>query len=350
MSVMVWTGVGTSPEIISHSQSHPNYLRVEFDEDMTNNAVLIATSSYSIPGLVTMLVTRVDANTVDIVFDLSIPEALTVMTVVGPQDLALNPMNGTYEFNGITHFKITDAKPYGKRTFLLNFSMDPYTADNSSKSAMLNTNWTISDPVSSFAVTKVEKISDTQPDHLLIHTTRELVSDVLYTIILSPNVLDSLSLAACEDRTQTSYGFVKKTKENLDIIANSYEKPLPAKRSGRYSSNIPRFAGYGYVIRDNQDTLMRVIVRKLFSKFYWHIDKSQLLGLEVKDNVNFVLELMRKRILSIINSHQQVIKSSCSLSYSRLTKILRIEINVKTQYGESMVPIGIDGDGAVTYG
>lgn len=348
MSSGTWVGVGTSPDVVSHSQSHPRYLRLNFGEDMNNDSFLVDEANYTIAGLTTVSVTRVDADTVDIVFDGPIPEGNTTITIVGPRDLALNAMNGAYGFIAIENFLIRSVRWFGDRSFVAVFSRVPYSEDMSIRSVLLTGNWNVELNGKKIQVTEIEQVSGDTRSYI-IHVANVVFDYLTYDIIASPYILDEDLLDSLTELEHESVGHISIPTEQFEIVSGVKTVGLPQKIPQRHSSTLIRKTGTGYVLRNNETTLVRNIVRMIFSKFYYHIDKKMLLGLTVKGKVSSKLEPIRASIIKIAKMHKDVVDASCSLKYTQQYELLEISLTIYTKTGQSIVGLSVTGDGGVNY-
>ena len=90
-----YTGTSTPPVVSSAAMTAGKVIRVTFSKSMTNNAALTTVGNYLISGMVVSGVVRVDATRVDVTMTERIPATSAIISVNGPQDLALNPVSNS---------------------------------------------------------------------------------------------------------------------------------------------------------------------------------------------------------------------------------------------------------------
>jgi hypothetical protein len=123
-----FTGVGVLPQVASASAIDATHIDVVFDEAMTNNAALVATTNYVITGVATPATVgavRQNATTVRIESIFVVPGAYTV-TVSNVTDLVgnvIDPAHDAANFNiALTRPEVTSVANSTENALLMNFS------------------------------------------------------------------------------------------------------------------------------------------------------------------------------------------------------------------------------------
>ena len=301
MSESSWEGDGTAPILEDISGATSYVIRVEFSEDMTNNAALVLTGNYSVAGLTVASVVRINARMVDVTFNEPMVEGTNTLTVSGPQDLALNECDSSMVFEAPAQFALIFAQAIGRQTFLVTFSRPYYdlgdyedhlpqtnadgytgieTVDASPlKSGFRKLNWIVEDPDGDRKVVGVFFHSATQVKIQVVGETDRRNS---FTIS-AENIYDVTGTDPLEDDSVSCVGFIHELQETLQLVDRA-RAPADYKNNAKEIGGFTPAADGGYTFSEGEDTLLKLFYRQLAARpdGFYHLGEDWGVGLEVK--------------------------------------------------------------------
>lgn len=132
-----YTGEGESPTVTAASMTAAKVVRVTFSEPMTNNAALTTVGNYTVTGATVASVARVDSTHVDVTLVARIPLASSTVTVNGPQDLALNPVDNSSQAFAVPYLTMVSGTAPSRYTAQITFNLAPTSGVSAA------TDWTV---------------------------------------------------------------------------------------------------------------------------------------------------------------------------------------------------------------